>query len=106
MRFLYTEVVVQQLTQPFIRTKNDIGNDGTLLKIQYLAVTSWNISCLLNPGLYGSQYRRLVSRTKPDKKNQLWARYGGDAKFFFENFLYYYYSAHLDPQFPYFKFIC
>ena len=29
-RFLYTEVVVQQLTQPFIRTKNDIGSDGTL----------------------------------------------------------------------------
>ncbi len=30
-RFLYTEVVVQKMTQPFIRTKNDIGNDGTLL---------------------------------------------------------------------------
>ncbi len=30
-RFLYIEVVVQQLIQPFIRTKNDIGSDGTLL---------------------------------------------------------------------------
>jgi hypothetical protein len=29
-RFLCAEVVVQQLTQPFIRTKNDIGSDGTL----------------------------------------------------------------------------
>ena len=29
-RFLCDEVVVQQLTQPFIRTKNDIGSDGTL----------------------------------------------------------------------------
>jgi hypothetical protein len=29
-RFLCTEVVVQQSTQPFIRTKNDIGSDGTL----------------------------------------------------------------------------
>jgi hypothetical protein len=29
-RFLCTEVVVQQLTQPFIRTKNDIDSDGTL----------------------------------------------------------------------------
>ena len=28
--FLCDEVVVQQLTQPFIRTKNDIGSDGTL----------------------------------------------------------------------------
>jgi hypothetical protein len=28
--FLCTEVVVQQLTQPFIQTKNDIGSDGTL----------------------------------------------------------------------------
>ncbi len=46
-RFLCTEVVVQQLTQPFIRTKNDIGSDGTLSQIQYLAVTSWAFSCLL-----------------------------------------------------------
>ncbi len=28
--FLCTEVVGQKLTQPFIRTKNDIGSDGTL----------------------------------------------------------------------------
>ena len=53
-RFLCTDVVVQQLTQPFIRTKNDIGGDGTLSYIQYLAVTSWAFSCLLSPGLYGS----------------------------------------------------
>ncbi len=49
IRVFYIEVVVRQLTQPFIRTENDIGNDGT---IQYLAVTSWNISYLLNPGLW------------------------------------------------------
>ncbi len=29
-RFICTEVVGQKLTQPFIRTKNDIGSDGTL----------------------------------------------------------------------------
>ena len=29
-RFLCTDVVVQQLTQPFIRKKNDFGSDGTL----------------------------------------------------------------------------
>jgi hypothetical protein len=26
--FVFTEVVLQQLAQPFIRTKNDIGSDG------------------------------------------------------------------------------
>jgi hypothetical protein len=29
-RFLCIEVIVQQLTQPFIWTKIDIGSDGTL----------------------------------------------------------------------------
>jgi hypothetical protein len=29
-RFLCTEVVGRKLTQPFFRTKNDIGSDGTL----------------------------------------------------------------------------
>jgi hypothetical protein len=29
-RFFCTEVIVQQLTHPFIRMKNDIGSDGTL----------------------------------------------------------------------------
>jgi len=36
-RFLCAEVVVQQLTQLFIQTKNNIGSDGTLSWIQYLA---------------------------------------------------------------------
>ncbi len=29
-RFLCTEVIIQQLTQPFIRAKDDIDSDGTL----------------------------------------------------------------------------
>ena len=35
--FFCTKVIVQQLIQPFIRMKNDIGSDGTLSLIQYLA---------------------------------------------------------------------
>jgi DNA-binding CsgD family transcriptional regulator len=38
---------------------------------------------------------------KAGQKYQLWARYGCVATIFFENFLYYYYSAHLDLQLPY-----